>query len=148
LDLAEPRTGIGDQQLLVGVVPHWHLQVEGAPLHRADAVAHGRIDLRRVARRPVDPEAHVQLGRRIEVAAPDRRVLGGAEVTHRLRPFVVGQARPDEDERRDPLRRRQRDLERDPAAERRADQRRRADPGGIHDGEQIAGVRVPLRGQR
>ena len=72
-----------------------------------------------------DPEVEVDLRRGVEVAGVDRRLLGGEVVAHLLRPVPGRQPGADEHEPRDELRVRERGAQRDRAAERVADERRR-----------------------
>ena len=99
------------------------LQLERVPLHLADRRPHGRVDVGGRAARPVDPHPQVELGRRVEVSARDGLVLGRAVRAHRLRPLEARQPGPDEDERAHELGPHDRELERDAAAERAADER-------------------------
>jgi hypothetical protein len=95
------------------------LSLEGDALHVGDERAHVRVDVL------CEPQLQVRFDSRVEVAALERCVFLGAEGAHFLRPLVSVEAGADEDERRHAVGRLQRELERDPPAERRADERDR-----------------------
>ena len=125
LHVAEPPRQILDEQLLL-VLGHVTLELVGLQLHLGDARTHRGIDVLGLAPRPVDPRLQAHLDRRVEVACLERGLLLRPLRPQLLRPFVSGHARRDQDERGDELGPCERDLERDPASERHADQRRLA----------------------
>ena len=117
LDLGQSIGEVGSERPLLGLLPRVQLQLERVLLHLPHAVADRRVHLLRRAARPVHPEAHVELGGGIEVAARDGGVLGLEELARRGRPVVAGQPGADRDEPRHPRRLGQGDLERHPASQ-------------------------------
>ena len=101
-----------------------HLELERAPLHLADALAHGRIDVLGLAPRPVDPGAQVHLDRLVQVAGLERRLFLAPGV---LRSPATSRGRaaraPTSTSAEYELGPGERDLEHDTAAERHAEER-------------------------
>ena len=122
------------------------LALERGPLHLRDEYAHLRVDAVR------EPEPQVRFDGGIEVAALEGLLFLGAERAHLVGPLVAGEAGADEYERRDALRRLERELERDRPAEGRADERDRllgksvADEGAVVEDVGLVGP-VPEAGQ-
>src|SRR6266540_2117633 len=108
------------------------LQPERIALHLRDERSELRVDCVERAPRAGEPHPQVRVDRRVEIAAFERLVLGGAEGLHLLRPLVVVDPGADEYERGDALRRLGCDLERRPAAQGDADERGAVDAGRVH----------------
>ena len=142
-DLGQALARALDQQLVLGVVPERQLELEGTALHRA----HPCADLGIGVRRAVEPEAQVELRRSIDVLGLEQLLLTLEERVHLRRPLVVGERRVGEDEPLDQLRTRQRQVERDEAAERGADERRGRGVAALEQLGDVAGVREALGAQ-
>ena len=111
------------------------------PLHRSDEVAHVGVDVLGAAVRADRPQLDVHLGRPVEVTGLVRLLLGLPAFPHGLRPLPVAKGRRAEDERGDPLRVGERELERHPPAERPADHGRSFDPELVEHVAEILDVR-------
>jgi hypothetical protein len=109
-----------------GQQPHVVVSVllpEGLPLHLGDEVSHRRVHVVQIAVRAGEPQPQVDVDGGIHVAPFERRLFFGESRRHLLRPLVVGQSAPHEDQRRDSFRRLERELERRVAAHRDTDER-------------------------
>ena len=130
----------GREQPLVDAVAGRELQLERAALHLGDERAHVG---RRCAGRPlgaVDPEPHVHLDRRVDVAALERVLLGLPALEQLVRELVVVERRVEQRQRADALGVRERDVERDRAAHRGRDERGAVEAVAVHRVEHVAAV--------
>ena len=116
------------QKRLVGLVSE--LELERVQLLLPDRGPH------RLACRS-QPELHVHVGGGVEVARLERLVLRVRERPYLVRPGVARKRRIGEHETAHPLRMGRGKVERDAAAERRADECRSVDTDGIEHGEDV-----------
>jgi hypothetical protein len=100
------------------------------------------VDVGRRPVRPVEPDAHRELGKPLHVAGLEQRLLLRVGLLHLLRPVPVGKACRDEDERLDAVGVDERELERDAPADRDADHSRALDPQPVEQAREVAHVRV------
>ena len=148
IDLAQALDEVRHERLLLCFVADRNLQLEGPPLHLADLVSHGSVDV--CGLRP-GPSTHIR--RFTSTAASrsprfDRRSLLGPAGLCLLRPVVAGQAGAHEHERGDELRPGNGDLERHAPSQRHADERGRAQLEPFEQPDEVTRVRERARRDR
>ena len=148
VDLAHPLRQVAHERLFLGRLPDGQLELVGAPLHLGDARSHVRVDVFGLPPRAVDPGAQAHLDRSIDVSPLEGLHLRLVRRVHLRRPVVAGEAGAHEHESLDQLRASNRNLERDAASHRDADERRLLHALLLEQLDQIAGVRVAPRPDR
>ena len=122
---------------------------EGSALHLGHELADLRVDVVERAAWAGEPELEIRVDGSFEIAPLEGSLFCRVEGLHLLGIVVVVGAGADEDERRDALGRVEREVERDHPTERRADNRRPFDTGGVErlgDGAAIVdGIRLDRR---
>ena len=142
-DLGEPIVEVLGEQPVLGGLGDRKLELERAALHLPHPLAHAGRQLRRVAA-GVDPGAQVGLDRGVQVAGLERRVLGLGERAQLGRGLAAGQRGPGDHQPGDEVGARERQVERDQAAERGADHGCRAEREAVEQLGEVPGGGVGL----